>query len=376
MSKSGHKHRHMSNRTLAKRTVPPGSSTLVLQPPSHAHTTSLSIMRYNKEVFVELLNATLEDVRQVMAHPDDHVWIHVAGLADVETIRQLAAIFTLHSLILDDIVNSTNRPKAEHFDDTLLVITRLAPQHVGDSFDQFALVLKANILISFDENRGDCFDPVRKRLREGGRLRLGPVDHLLAALLDAAVDAWFPVLEHEGELLDQLEDRIANKHASSTLEWAHMIKRRLLSYRRVVWPLREVLGSLLRESDDHIEASTKPYLRDTYDHVVELVDLIELFRETSVSISELHLALVSARMNDVMKFLTIISTIFMPITFIVGVYGMNFTYMPELHWHYGYFYAWGLMALIVASLLAYFYRRGLLGTSSADLTITQPDDGH
>jgi magnesium transporter len=354
------------NSQMAKRSVPVGASPGTLIASDNASATTVEVTRYAQGAHEIFHDPSLDDLAQWVADESHVTWVHVRGLADVPRIEALGERFGFHRLMLEDIINVGHRPKVEHYDQQMLLIMRLAPKTPNDTMDQLSLVQLRNSLFSFDERPGDCFDSVRTRLEAGGQLRGFGAIHLLLALMDATVDAYFPTLEAEGALLDSLEDRVLEPRAIAVFAETTEIKRRLLGYRRTLWPLRELVGALLRDEDAGIPANSRPYLRDIYDHTVELVDLVEVFRETSTSLSELHLAMVSARMNDVMRFLTIISTIFMPLTFIAGVYGMNFKYMPELNWTPGYFIVLGFMALVALGLIGWFKYHGLLGRPGKD----------
>ena len=354
------------NRAQVRNIGVPGAPPTLLHAPDHATDTRIEIIRYNHDTFEVISESTLDDIAAHVADESHVSWIHVSGLADTAAIQALGERFGFHRLLIEDIVSVGQRPKAEHYGDLLFLILRLAPYHHGDELDQCSLVLLGNSLFSFDEHHGDCFNIVRDRLRAGGQLRNLQANHLMLALMDAAVDAYFPVLESEGTLLDMLEDRVLEPRSTAVFAETTEVKRRLLSYRRALWPTRELVGSLLRDNDARIAEDSRPYLRDIHDHAVELVDLVEMFRETATSISELHLAMVSARLNDVMRFLTIISTVFMPLSFIVGLYGMNFEHMPELHWRYGYPAVLLLMAAIAIGFLLFFWRKGMLGAPGED----------
>lgn len=354
------------NSRMARRSVPPGASPGLLVAPDNAAPTSIEVTRYTAGAYEVISDVNLDELAAHVADDSHVTWVHVRGLADVPRLQALGERFHFHRLMLEDIITVGHRPKIEHYDHLLFLILRLAPTNDTDTLDQLSIVLMGNTLFTFDEHPGDCFDTVRARLKAGGQLRsLGAV-HLMLALMDAAVDAYFPALEAEGGLLDILEDRVLEPRATAVFAETTEIKRRLLSLRRTLWPMRELVGSLLRDEDGGIPANSRPYLRDIYDHTVELVDLVEVFRENATSLSELHLAMVSARMNDVMRFLTIISTIFMPLTFIAGLYGMNFKYMPELNWRPGYFVVLGLMAVVTLCLIGWFKYHGLLGRPGKD----------
>lgn len=350
---------------MAQRPAAPGMAPgMAVEAPADAHQTRLDAIVYNADHLTRFDNVAVASLPPLTE--GSVVWIHVTGLQSVDTITALADRFDLHKLLVEDIFNVEARPKAEAYGETLFVQVKLPPHERGGLMDQMSIIARHGLVISIDEAPGDCFEPVRGRLEKNGPIRMHGADYLLYALIDSVTDGFFPALESEGMVLDELEDSMRNPTHAPPLSTIHRVKRRLLAIRRVVWPLRELIASLMRENQVMISESVRLYFRDTYDHSVELVDLIELYRETANGLAELSLAIVSARMNDVMKFLTIISTIFMPLTFIVGVYGMNFDRsfplnMPELGWKYGYLFSLGLMAVITICFLIYFRRRGLLG---------------
>ena len=354
------------NRSMVRKLSPPGTSPDKLVMPDNAMQTKVDIIRYSATHHEVIAQASLDNIVSSIAESQSVSWVHVSGLRDIAFIEALGKQFGFHRLLVEDILSVGHRPKMERYDGLLFVILRLAPHKPGDDLDQLSMVQFGNCVITFDERHGDCFDLVRSRLAAGGQLRSLRAIHLLMALMDAAVDAYFPLLEAEGAMLDRLEDRVLEPRAPSVFAETTEVKRRLLSYRRALWPTRELVGAMLRESEGHVPDDSKPYLRDIHDHAMELADLVELFRETATGLSELHLAMASARLNDVMRFLTIISTLFMPLSFIAGVYGMNFDNMPELHWHWGYFAVMGLMAVIGMGFLFFFWRNGLLGAPGDD----------
>ncbi len=350
---------------MAQRPAAPGMSPgMAVKAPEDAQQTRIDVIVYSADTLTRVDNIAVASLPAIAE--GQIVWIHVTGLQSTDTISALADRFDLHKLLVEDIFNIEARPKAEAYGDKLFVQLKLPPHERGGAMDQMSIVACKGLVISIDEAPGDCFEPVRGRLEKKGPIRNQGADYLLYALIDSVVDGFFPALESEGMVLDALEDSLRDPKHAPPLATVHSVKRRLLAIRRVVWPLRELIASLMRENQMMISEPVRLYLRDTHDHSIELVDLIELYRETSNGLAELSLAIVSARMNDVMKFLTIISTIFMPLTFIVGVYGMNFDRsshfnMPELGWKYGYLFSLALMLVITICFLIYFRRRGLLG---------------
>ncbi len=296
------------------------------------------------------------------------IWINVDGFGDYTTIRKFAEILSLHPLAVEDAINPRQRAKVDDYDDTQYIVTRMVAYDSQLSSEQISIFLGTDVLFSISEQPGgDCFEPVRERIRKSrGPIRGEGPDYLAYALLDSAIDGYFPVLEQYGELLDTVEDEIIARPTTATIAKVHHIKRDLLAVRRAVWPLRDLINSLIRDENPLICSQTRLYFRDTYDHAVRLLDLVETYRELSADLMDVYLSSVSNRLNEVMKVLTIITTIFIPPTFIAGIYGMNFNTkaspynMPELNWPYGYVIALTAMALLSLAMMAYMVRRGWL----------------
>jgi magnesium transporter len=316
------------------------------------------LVAYGPEQFTEL---EVKDLHAIRDRLDRFpvTWVNVDGLGDASAIEKLGEIFGLHHLALEDVVNTPQRPKVDPYPDHRFVVVQM-PQP-GDRLDleQLSLFLGPKFLLTFQERAGgDCLNPVRERLRQGrARIRSGGPDYLAYAVLDAVVDAYFPLLEELGDQLEVLETKIIDRPDRDAIAKLHQVKRDLLAFRRAIWPLREVIGTLSREETPLIAESTRLYLRDCQDHTIQLVEVIETLRDTSSGLIDLYLSSVSNRLNEVMKFLTIVGTIFMPLTFIAGVYGMNFQFMPEIPHPYGYPAVLVLMALIGAMMLLYFRRK-------------------
>ena len=250
----------------------------------------------------------------------------------------------------------------EQYGEHHYLVTRMITHFDQCETEQFSLFVGTNFVVTFQEKPGDCLEPVRARIRNArGRIRKAGPDYLMYALVDAVIDAYFPLLEIYGEKMEQLEEEILIVQRPETIARIHDIKRDLLLMRRAVWPLREVINSLIRDANPTITEETRLYFRDCYDHIVRIIDLVENFRELAADLMDLYLSIVSNKMNEVMKVLTIIATIFIPLTFVVGVYGMNFDNMPELHMRYGYPITLAVMAFMVIGMLYYFYRQGWLG---------------
>lgn len=299
------------------------------------------------------------------------LWLNIDGLGDADTITKIGELFNLHKLALEDVVNTYQRAKVEPYDDHLFIVIREA-EMPGDpptlETDQISLFLGADFVITFQEKAGDAFEPLRDRLRKNiGRTRHSGTDYLAYALIDAAIDAFYPVLERIGEQMEDLEDETIERVNRRTVQKIHSVKRDLLTLRRAIWPAREAVAVLVRDDLPHISPGFRVYFRDCYDHLVQLIDTVETHRETGSDLMDIYLSSASNRLNEVMKVLTIISTIFMPLAFITGLYGMNFNTeasrfnMPELSWRFGYFYALGLMVLVVLAMLVFFRRKGWIG---------------
>jgi magnesium transporter len=293
-------------------------------------------------------------------------WVHVEGRPTETALRELGRAFRLHSLALEDVLNTGQRPKVEPFDDQLFIIMSLPLMEAGIvDVQQVSFFLCDDILISFHDGDFALFQPIIRRLQDKkSRIRDRGVDFLLYTLLDLAIDQGFPVLENFGLQLEELEEEILQAASRETLERIHVVKRELILLRRMLWPQREVINQLLRESHALVREDTRIYLRDCYDHTIQVMDLLETYRDMTTSMLDIYLSSVSNRMNDIMRVLTVIATIFIPLTFFTGVYGMNFDReagpwsMPELGWPYGYVMLWCVMILVAGGMLLFFRRRG------------------
>jgi magnesium transporter len=288
-------------------------------------------------------------------------WINVDGVHDASVIEKLGAHFDIHPLVLEDIMTTTQRPKTEDLGTALYVVLRMIEydeERAATTADQLSLILGPNYVLTFQETPGDCLDPVRARIRGGkGRIRrLGP-DYLAYAVTDAVVDNYFFVLEKLGGRIDDLEEQLIAEPRRELLGEIHGLKREMIELRKSVWPLREVVSGLERSESPLIQESTGVFLRDLYDHAIQVIDTVESFREMLSSMVETYLSSLSNRMNEIMKVLTIISTIFIPITFLVGLYGMNFVHMPEIRWRWGYAFVWALILGSVGAMFAFFHKK-------------------
>jgi magnesium transporter len=299
------------------------------------------------------------------------MWLNVDGIGNGDFVREVAELFDLHELALEDVLSLQQRAKVEQYDDHLFIVLRMITMHHGEhpETEQLSLFLGKRYVLTFQEHPGgDTLGPVRERIRRSlGRIRTEPSDYLAYALIDAAVDGYFPVLELLGEKLDQLEDEILDQSTGNeTPARVHEIKRDILLVRRAIWPLREAVNNLIRDANPLISDQTRVYLRDVHDHAMRIMDLVEMYREIGSDLMDLYLTSVSNRMNEVMKALTLITSIFIPPTLIAGIYGMNFDTrvspwnMPELNWYYGYPLALSIMVLLSLLLIGYLWHRGWL----------------
>lgn len=297
------------------------------------------------------------------------LWVDVVGLGTEEKLRAIAQMFQIHALAIEDIVHAHQRAKVEAYDENLYVVLRIPDPTREQLCEQFSMVLGKNYLVTFQERPGDSFDLVRSGLRHSkeGAARQGvKPDYLAYRLLDAAVDAYFPMVESVSDHLDTLDDPSTADDMHAAFRELHTVRRELLLLRRAIWPLRDMINELRSDLTPFMTDSTRMYLRDCHDHCVQLIDLLESYRDIAGDVRDYFLSTISNRMNEVMKTLTVIATIFLPITFIAGVYGMNFNSevsilnMPELNWKYGYLFSWGLMVAVTVLLLWYFQWRGWL----------------
>jgi magnesium transporter len=289
-------------------------------------------------------------------------WINVEGVSQAEVMQHFGECFGIHPLVLEDILATDQRPKAEDYGDYLYVVLKMLAidAKTGEvRAEQLSLILGENYVLSFQEGlEGDVFEPVRVRIRnEKGRLRCTGADYLLHALLDVIVDNYFLVLERLAERIEEIENELIENPTTATVHAIYGLKREMLFLHKAVWPLREVVGSLQRRDSQLIQDATVIYLRDLYDHTIQVVDTLETLRDMLSGMLDIYLSSVSNRLNEVMKVLTIIATIFMPLTFVTGLYGMNFKHMPELEWHYGYFMVLAVLASIIIGMLVFFRRK-------------------
>lgn len=342
----------------AKTGAAPG--TLIHVGSARADAVCLTVMDYDETSCDERV---LQGADDAAAYRDTRrtAWIHVDGVHRVDLVSRLGECFGLHSLVLEDVLNTNQRPKLDQMEGYLYLVFRLLTwdEAAGDMrSEQVSLILGPRYVLSFAERTSTVFDPLRDRIRQGvGRIRKSGADYLAYALLDVVVDHYFVVLEKLDEEIENLETGLAANPTPAMLAALNRLKRQALFLRKSVWPLREAIASLQRRDSPLIAESTGLYLRDLYDHVVHVIDTIETLRDMLSGMLDIYLSSVSNRMNEVMKLLTVISTIFIPLTFLCGVYGMNFKHMPELDFDYGYEVFWGVMLLVALLLVAFFRRK-------------------
>jgi magnesium transporter len=348
--------------TLRKRSekvgLPPG--TMIHVGERKSERTRITLLDYGEDRYEE---REIDRIDECLLYKDSPAvtWINVSGLHQVDRIEKLNDCFGLHPLVVEDILNTDQRPKMEDFGSYIYIVLKMIyPADPGPEFitEQVSLVLGPNYLISFQESAEDVFGPIRERIRNGkGRLRKLGADYLAHALLDTIVDHYFIILEKLGEEEEDLEEILTKNPTTRTLQAIHQLKREMIHLRKSVWPLREVISGLERAESPLIQASTGIYLRDIYDHTIQVIDNLETFRDMLSGMIDIYLSSISNRMNEIMKVLTIIATIFIPLTFIVGLYGMNFKYMPELESPWGYPAVLLLMAAVSGFMLLYFKRK-------------------
>jgi len=359
--------KHSTRR--AGRRAPVGAPPGTFRIDPHAPPTDISVMAYGPDTFTE------REVRDLSMLPEflgqsPVTWVNVNGLGDEPLLRRLQEIFGLHPLALADVVNVTQRAKVEAYGEHLFIVTRMSTLSDRVETEQLSCFLGPNFVLTFQEHPGDCLDVVRDRIRNNvGRIRTAGPDYLVYALLDSVIDAYYPLLEQYGERLEKLEERVITDPREDSVYRIRRAKRDLLTLRRAVWPQREAVNTLMRDPLEKITDDTRLYLRDSYDHVIQLMDVVENHREMAAGLQDVYMSAVSNRMNEVMKVLTVIATIFIPLTFIAGIYGMNFDpdvsrlNMPELRWAWGYPVALAVMGLIAVIMVICFWRKGWLGGS-------------
>ena len=347
-----------SKKTTRRPAVPPG--TLIHIGEKKTEKVRITVIDYGDGTFEE---KEVDGIEECFPYRDKSTvtWINVDGIHQVEVIDKLGECFGLHPLLLEDILNTEQRPKAEDFGNCVFVVLKML--YIGErssviNIEQVSLVVGESFVLSFQEREGDVFNMIRQRMREGkGRIRKMGADYLTYALIDATVDSYFLILERIGDEVERLERGLVSDPKPQTLQAIHNLKTEMIFLRRSVWPLREVVSALLRRESPLISEATIVYLRDVYDHTIQVIDTIETYRDMVSGMRDTYLSSVSNRMNEVMKVLTIFASIFIPLTFFAGIYGMNFRYMPELDWRWSYPVLLGALGGMGVSMLAFFKKR-------------------
>lgn len=345
------------NRQRSKKSfLPPGT----VEPDLNLMTEQviITIMQFNESFIEEIVFNNVSDLKDLSSNACV-TWINVDGIHNASVIEKIGALYNIHPLTLEDIANTDQRPKFEDYDNYVVVMMKMLYYDTELHNEQLSILLKNNVVITFQENHGgDAFYPIRKRLKEAkGRVRKFGADYLYYALIDAVVDSYFNILEIIGDKIELMDEQLISEPTPDTLNVLHTMKREMIFLRKSVWPVRDMVNSLERSETTLIQPSTDVYLRDVHDHVVRVIETVENYRDLINGMMDIYLSSLSNKMNEVMKVLTIISTLFIPVTFIVGVYGMNFDYMPELRSPYGYGATWVVMLVIMGSLLYYFRRK-------------------
>ncbi len=321
---------------------------------------SITVMDYSKE---DLTETVVQDLSECLDYVmrDSVTWVNISGIHDTEMIGELGRVFDLHPLLLEDVLNTETRPKLDDYDDTLFAVLKMIdydPEIRELDHEQVSLVIKKGVVISLQEKEGDVFNPVRERIRKAkGRIRKSGTDYLAYALMDMIVDHYFAILEQIGEQIEVLQDEVTDDPGRRTIQDIHRYKHQIIYLRKAVWPVREIIAGLLRDESQLVGSDVRVYLRDVYDHTIQVVDTVETHRDILSGVLDIYLTGISNKMNEVMKVLTVIATIFIPLTFLAGVYGMNFEHMPELSWKYAYPAVWAVFLAIFAGMVWWFKRK-------------------
>lgn len=359
------------------KVAPPGT----LAPAPDSPPPMIRVFGYSAQEHIETAVASADELA-ALRDRWPVLWVDVEGLNDAPTISRIGEIFNLHFLALEDVVNTNQRAKVDYYDDHMLVIARMVSYGQRLETEQLGLFLGRSFVITFQYAPGDSLEPVRERIRKGqGRIRASGADYLAYALLDAVVDGYFPVLDTYTERMERLDEHVLDSRPRETMLRIHDLRNELLMLRRAIWPHREMLSVLARDPNSLVADDTRFYLRDCLDHVVTIIDLVETYREMCSDLRDYYLAAAGQRTNEIMRVLTVITTLFMPLTFIAGLYGMNFDpdaspyNMPEIRARYGYPLTLAAMAAVTIGMLIYFWRKGWLGASALPPTSDQGNGG-
>jgi magnesium transporter len=354
--------REVVHKRSKKSGLPPGA--LVHIGEKRQGKTKITMRDYDETNFQVRETENIDECLFVKDKPGV-AWINIEGVHRAEVLEKLGECYGFHPLVLEDVMNTDQRPKMEDYSDYLYIVVKMLDYRDRDGgivSEQISLIVGRNFLFSFQEGpEGNAFGAVAERIRSNkSRIRKMGADYLAYSLIDAIVDNYFAILERLGEQIEVLEEKVVSDPASETLREVHFLKREMIFLRKAVWPLREVINAMQRDESPLIRESTKLYLRDVYDHTIQIIDTVETFRDMVSGMLDIYLSSLSNRMNAVMKVLTVIATIFMPLTFLAGIYGMNFKYMPELGWRLGYPVFWTVIVAIAVTMLIFFRKKGWL----------------
>lgn len=360
-----------STRIFRKRHTKVGARPGTLIIPKQAPQPIIRMIEYGVEKFAEQEIDSLDQLK--VAFEDNLItWIDIQGFGDRSIMREIGTMFDLHPLLLEDVVNVPQRPKTEPYGNQLLIVVRMVSTEESEQgqppavdMEQVSLVLAKNYLITFQEKHGDILDPVRKRIAAGkGAVRSRGADYLAYMIADTIIDGYYPVLELVGDRLESLESEVIDNPSPEVLRELNSMKNQLINLRRAIWPQREAINTLVRGDHKIVSEEVGLYLRDTYDHCIQTSEVAEMYREMVTGLMNTYLSSVANRTNEVMKVLTIMASIFIPLTFMAGIYGMNFEYMPELQYEYSYLILWFAMVTTALGMIVFFWRKGWIGTSS------------
>ena len=350
--------RRILTRKIHKTGLAPGTPVHVGE--RRTESTKITVFEYDDAHIEERQLNSVEECKEWKKSPGV-VWINIDGIHEISVVESVGKLFGIHPLVQEDIVNTNQRPKVEDYDSYLFAIVKMLYEDREASeihAEQVSIIVTPKIVISFQERDGDVFSPVRERLRNGkGIIRQRGSDYLAYCLIDAIVDHYFLIMENLENRILPLEDQAVNDPTPQVMQSIHSLKSDLVFLRRSLWPLREMLARLEREQLPLIRPDTRRFLRDVYDHTIQIIEILESFQEIVSGLLDVYMSSISNRMNNVMKVLTIIATIFIPLTFIAGVYGMNFQHMPELAWRWGYPAVWGVMLLVIIGMVIFFKRK-------------------
>lgn len=350
--------RRILTRRIHKTGLAPGTPVHVGK--RRTESIKITVFDYDEANIQERQLNSIEECESCKKSPGV-VWINVDGIHDISVVETVGKLFGIHPLVQEDIVNTNQRPKIEEYDGYLFAVVKMLyeePEARGIQAEQVSIIVAPKIVISFQEQEGDVFNPVRERLRNGkGIIRSRGSDYLAYCLIDAIVDHYYLIMENLEDRILPLEDQVIDDPQPQVMQSIHSLKSDLVFLRRSLWPLREMLARLDRERLPLIRPDTRPFLRDVYDHTIQIIEILESFQEIVSGLLDVYLTSLSNRMNNVIKVLTIIATIFIPLTFIAGVYGMNFRHMPELNWRWSYPAVWGLMVLVFIGMVIFFKRK-------------------